>query len=115
MEISEFLVSARLDRENLEAWIEAGWLIPTIKGKTRLFSEIDVARAQLIQDLKTGMGVNDEGIAIILDLLDQLYGIRGTLSGIASAVAAQDDLVRRSILAEIGGAPLKTVSLTVGA
>jgi hypothetical protein len=34
MEITEFLVSARLDRENLEAWIEAGWLIPTIKGKT---------------------------------------------------------------------------------
>jgi chaperone modulatory protein CbpM len=30
----------------------------------------------LIQDLKVDFGVNDEGIAIVLHLLDQLYGLR---------------------------------------
>jgi chaperone modulatory protein CbpM len=39
-------------------------------------SDIDLARAQLISDLQDELGVNDEGIEIILDLLDQLYGMR---------------------------------------
>jgi len=86
MEIHEFLLSARLDRENLEAWIDAGWLIPDNEGSAWLFSEIDLARVQLIRDLKADIGVNDEGIGIILDLVDQLYGLRGTLNGIASAI-----------------------------
>ena len=30
----------------------------------------------MIRDLKADFGVNDEGIAIILHLLDQLYGLR---------------------------------------
>lgn len=104
METQEFLINARLDRENLEEWVQAGWLVPGIEGDTWLFSGIDVARAQLIQDLKIDMGVNDEGVAIILDLLDQLYGLRATLNGIASAIAAQDELVRRQFLAAMQGA-----------
>jgi chaperone modulatory protein CbpM len=40
------------------------------------FSDIDVARARLIQELKNGFGVNDEGVDIILHLLDQLHGFR---------------------------------------
>jgi chaperone modulatory protein CbpM len=99
MEMHEFLEIARLDREKLEGWIEAGWLVPGNEGNAWLFSGIDVARAQLIRDLKTDMGVNDEGVAIILHLLDQLYGLRATLNGIASAIATQDELVRRQLLA----------------
>ena len=94
---------------NVDATV--GWLIPTIEGETWLFSEIDVARAQPIQDLKTDMGVNDEGIPIALDLFDQLYGVRRTLSGISSAIAARDELIRRRILAKIRGAPLKPAPL----
>lgn len=104
METQEFLINARLDRKNLEAWVQAGWLVPGRAGDTWLFSGIDVARAQLIRDLKTDMGVNDEGVTIILDLLDQLYGLRATLNGIASAIAAQDELVRRQLLAAMRGA-----------
>ncbi|UPK19204.1 chaperone modulator CbpM [Bradyrhizobium sp. 131] len=110
MEINEFLIHARLDREHLQSWVEAGWLAPSSEGEDWLFAEIDVARAQLIRDLKSDMGVNDEGIAIILDLLDQLYGVRGTLRDIASAIAAQDEPVRRRVLAQIRGAPLKAWS-----
>ena len=39
-------------------------------------SEVDLARAQLICDLQDDLGVNDEGVEVILDLLDQLYGLR---------------------------------------
>jgi chaperone modulatory protein CbpM len=45
-------------------------------------SEIDLARVQLIKDLKVDFGVNDEGVAIILHLIDQLHGLRCLLRDI---------------------------------
>jgi chaperone modulatory protein CbpM len=60
----------------MNAWIEAEWLLPFASGKTFQFSEADLARAWLIRDLKVDFGVNDEGIAIVLHLLDQLHGLR---------------------------------------
>jgi chaperone modulatory protein CbpM len=98
MELHEFLFNARVDREDVEAWIGAGWLIPGNEGNAWVFSGVDVARALLIRDLKADMGVNDEGVAIILHLLDQMYGLRSTLNSLATAVAAQDEMVRRQLL-----------------
>lgn len=50
-------------------------LWPFASGKTFQFSEADLVRAWLIRDLKVDFGVNDEGIAIVLHLLDQLHGL----------------------------------------
>jgi chaperone modulatory protein CbpM len=41
-----------------------------------------MARAQLIQDLRRDLGVNDEAIPIILDLIDQVHGLRRLLRGL---------------------------------
>ncbi len=49
------------------------------------FSEGNVARAQLILDLKREMGVNDEGIGIILSLIDQMHGLRRVLRELMQA------------------------------
>ena len=76
METREFIDRSHLDTPTVDAWIEAEWLVPLTSGKAFLFSEADLARARLIQDLKADFGVNDEGITIILHLLDQLYGLR---------------------------------------
>jgi chaperone modulatory protein CbpM len=76
METREFISRSHLDTPTLNAWIEAEWLLPLASGKTFQFSDADLARARLIQDLKKDFGVNNEGIAIILHLLDQLHGLR---------------------------------------
>lgn len=47
-------------------------------------SETDYARARLVLDLKS-MGANDEAIPIILDLIDQMHGLRRQLRLLASA------------------------------
>ena len=86
METREFQVRARLEAHVVEAWIEAGWLIPQHAGRDRRFSEIDVARAQLIHDLRQDFGVNDEAVPIILDLLDQMHGLRRTLAELLDVV-----------------------------
>jgi chaperone modulatory protein CbpM len=82
METQEFIGRSHLDSRTLNTWVEAEWLVPVTRRKKYLFSEADLARARLIQDLKLDFGVNDEGIAIILHLLDQLYGLRGLVRDI---------------------------------
>jgi chaperone modulatory protein CbpM len=104
MEVGEFLLHVRIDADLLETWIDAGWVMPSRDPQARQFSEVDVARAQLIRDLREGMGVNDEGIAIILDLVDQIHGVRATLREIVLGLQAQPDSVQREIMADVRSA-----------
>jgi chaperone modulatory protein CbpM len=76
MRTREFLMQSRLDARALDAWIEAGWLRPYGSQSSREFSDIDVARARLIGDLRSDVGVNDEAIPVVLDLIDQIHGLR---------------------------------------
>jgi chaperone modulatory protein CbpM len=85
----------------VEAWIAEGWLRPQQSERGPAFSEMDVARAQLIRDLRGDLGVNEEGIAIILDLVDQMHGLRRTLRELCVAVAAQPTNLQQQILSEI--------------
>jgi chaperone modulatory protein CbpM len=82
----EFLLRARLEHHSLEAWIAAGWLIPPQTHPEPAFSEVDLARAQLIRDLRDDLGVNDEGISVILHLLDQVHGLRRSLQEILNVM-----------------------------
>jgi chaperone modulatory protein CbpM len=100
----DVLLRARLDAASLEAWIEAGWLVPQRTGPERIFSEFDLARAWLIRDLRDDMGVNDEGIAVALGLLDQVHGLRQALRRLGSALHALPEPLRREILAQLQGA-----------
>ena len=77
--VRQFLIRARLDQQSLEALISAGWLILPDKHGEPAFSEVDLARAQLIRDLREDLGVNDEGISVILHLLDQMHGLRRSM------------------------------------
>ncbi len=87
LEYEEFCLRARLEGATVDAWVAAGWLIPERTETRRGFSEADLARAQLIKDLSRDLGVNDEGIAVILDLLDQIYGLRRGLRTLSAALA----------------------------
>jgi len=104
MRTREFLLAARLDAAALTAWIEAGWLVPRGDQEAEDFSEIDLARAQLIRDLQHDMGVNEEAIPIILDLIDQMHGLRQVLREVAAAVCAQPEDMRQQIIAEVRSA-----------
>ncbi|MET0482342.1 MAG: chaperone modulator CbpM [Aestuariivirgaceae bacterium] len=79
MDDREFLVRTSIRAETLEMWVSAGWLLPERRDDRHSFTEVDVARAHLIADLQNDMGVNEAGVDVILDLLDQLYGLRCTL------------------------------------
>jgi chaperone modulatory protein CbpM len=74
-----FLSSTGLQMQTLEVWLEQRWLIPEQTSAGASFSDIDLARAHFIRDLKADLGVNDEGVDVILHLVDQLHGLRRVL------------------------------------
>jgi chaperone modulatory protein CbpM len=76
----EFLERTQLDRATLTIWIEEEWLIPDRTARELAFTDMDLARANLIHDLKDKMGVNDEGLGVILHLLDQMHALRRALA-----------------------------------
>ncbi|HEX8373610.1 MAG TPA: chaperone modulator CbpM [Geminicoccaceae bacterium] len=102
--VQEFQVRARIGGETLRAWVEASWLIPSREEPEPAFSEADVARARLIRDLTEDLGVNEDGVGVILDLVDQIHGLRRTLGDLVQAVRVQPEAVQREIAAAVGEA-----------
>src|ERR1700754_2456801 len=76
MRTGEFLMQSRLDARALNAGIEGVWVRRHASRSSREFSDIDVARARLIGDLRGDLGVNDEAVPVVLDLIDQIHGLR---------------------------------------
>ena len=72
----EFLQRARIDQQTLEVWLHEEWIIPNRLSTDMEFTEMDMARALLIVDLKERLGVNDDGVGVILHLVDQIHGLR---------------------------------------
>jgi chaperone modulatory protein CbpM len=65
------------------------WRIPGQSAGELTFSDADSARAQLIRDLKNDLGVNDEGVGVILSLVDQVHGLRWVLTEVLQSVRSR--------------------------
>jgi chaperone modulatory protein CbpM len=95
--LQEFLIRCRVERHTVETWIAAGWLIPPQTEPEPGFSDVELARAQLIRDLREDLGVNDEGISVILHLLDQMHGLRRSMHELLDEVHAGRQGGRREV------------------
>jgi chaperone modulatory protein CbpM len=91
MEAHEIVAQVRIERALLNQWVEAGWLVPRRGDADQEFSDVDLARAHLIRDLQS-LGANDESIPIILDLVDQLHGVRRLLRDVLSTIKDRQGL-----------------------
>jgi chaperone modulatory protein CbpM len=89
----------RVDRVELTQWIELGWVAPEKPaGAEPTFSDLDVARVCLICDLRHDLAVEEETIALVLSLLDQVYALRRQMNLLTDAIRQQPDEVRQAIL-----------------
>lgn len=78
-----------LDRHELSRWVENRWVLPERRDKTWIFHEIDVARVELIIEVRRELAINDEALSLVLGLLDQVYNLRRQLGRLSDALAAQ--------------------------
>lgn len=82
MDKREFVSHCGVEVQALEVWLEQQWIVPEYTASGPAFSDVDVARVRLIQDLSGELGVNDAGVDVILHLVDQLHGLRRALAAL---------------------------------
>lgn len=86
--VSEVCHRLGIDEEFISRCIEANWIRPAEPESVRLDEE-DIARIELIRELREDFGANEEAIPIILHLMDQLYYLRSRLSHFQKELAAR--------------------------
>ena len=92
---------AELDHAELARWIENRWVLPEREGgrggEGWLFHEVDIARVELILEVRREFAVDDEAMPLLLGLLDQVYSLRRQMRRLCDAVAAQPPEVQEAI------------------
>lgn len=92
-----------LDAATLDLFVEQDWVRPARHGGDVVFAEIDVARLQLIQDLRGPLDMGDAAIPVVLSLLDQLHATRRQMQRLRDALeqasprATAHDVLRQLI------------------
>ena len=86
-----------LQRRDLERWCARGWVKPASADGAAEYRAVDVASVHLICEMRRDLAVNEEGIAVALDLMDQLYEARARLHAVGEAVMRQPDDIRTQI------------------
>jgi chaperone modulatory protein CbpM len=86
-----------LDRAELTRWVESRWVVPDEAGGRWVFHEVDVARVELILDIRREFAIDDEAMPLVLNLMDQVYSLRRQLRRLCDALAAQPAEVRDAI------------------
>lgn len=98
MDDREFRLYLKIDVTELDLWVEQGWLAPEVSEGRRRFRDADLARARLILDLTRQMGVNEAGVDVVMELVDQLHGMRGTMRRLVAAVNRQEAEIQQRLL-----------------
>jgi chaperone modulatory protein CbpM len=86
-----------LEPAELRRWIEKRWLLPERRREVYLFHEVDIARAELIFEIRREFALDEEALELVLSLLDQLYELRRAMRRLCEALAAQPAEVREAI------------------
>ncbi len=105
MRIDDVIARCRVSTMELTAWIDESWVRPIETDGGYRFDEADVARIELICDLRETMAIDDEAMPLVLSLLDQLYSARRLLAGVTAAL---DDLpapLREEVRRYLGEGP----------
>ena len=96
-EIDVLKIVSGVRRVELRRWVEQGWVLPETRNGELWFREIDVARLQLVREIRRDMAIAEEGVPTVLSLMDQVYGLRQELRRLAEAVDAQPGQVKKAI------------------
>jgi chaperone modulatory protein CbpM len=90
-----------LDRRELVHWVENRWVLPERQQDTWIFHEVDVARVELILEIRKEFGIDDDALSLVLSLLDQVYDLRRQLGRLCDALAVQPPEIQAAVKREL--------------
>jgi chaperone modulatory protein CbpM len=76
-----------LARADLARWIDNRWVLPERRDGAWVFREVDIARVELIVEIRRDFALDDEALDLVLGLLDQIYGLRRQMRRLCDALA----------------------------
>ena len=90
---------AGLQRTEVTRWIENRWILPEQQGDEGRweFHEVDIARVELILEIRREFTVDDEAMELLLGLLDQVYSLRRQMRRLCDAIESQPPDIRDAI------------------
>ncbi len=97
--LEDVLAELRVERSELQAWIEASWVRPDPDERGPQFGPVDVARLRLIQELRHDLAIDAEAIPVVLSLVDEMYTLRRRLGALTRALAETSPDVRTTVRA----------------
>jgi len=103
MDHLEFCERLRIVSSTLTIWIDRQWIIPELTEEDETFHDADLARGLLILDLSQSMGVNQDGIDVIMALVDQVHGLRSKLHALTDAIREQDREIAERVVRKLEG------------
>lgn len=80
----------------LRVWVRQGWIRPAAEAK-QAFTEADMARVALIRDMEDKLGFDEEQVPVLLNLIDQIHGLRVELKTILEALDDLPEDVRATV------------------
>jgi len=86
-----------LDRRDVVRWVENRWVLPEQQDDTWIFHDLDVARVELILEIRHEFAIDEDALPLVLGLLDQVYDLRRQLRRMCDALAAQPQDVQAAV------------------
>jgi chaperone modulatory protein CbpM len=90
----------RLTVTRLRVWVAQGWIKPA-DTVAQNYSEADLARATLICNLEDELGFAEEDVPVLLNLIDQIHGLRAELKVLLDALEELPPDLRATVRMQI--------------
>lgn len=87
----------RLTILQLRSFVDAEIITPTQTDSGPVFRQVDLARMALLCELSEDFELHLDALGIVISLIDQLHGVRGSLRAVLDAVEREPENVRQRI------------------
>jgi len=88
----------------LQRWVKRGWVRPCLGEAGPVYSELDIARCELVRQLRDDMELDRDTLSLVLSLTDQVYGLRRQLRRTLKAIEKLPSEHRQKLAAHLGPA-----------
>lgn len=88
---------SNLTRSRLMRFVQAEIVVPVQSDTGPRFGDIDLARLKLLCELSDDFDLDEDSLAVIISLIDQLHTARSDLHGLLAALENETPDVRKRV------------------